>query len=336
MAIPPTGNTAYYIERADTYEAVGPVQIKADGTPTLDKYDAATDGQYPVKTATGLAWTTPPEPTVTHDATLAGDGTATTPLSVVAPATQADSDSIEHVLITFPGHTATESTVYTLKIINHDTDELSTVLVFIKADAAVVSSFTMQQYGKFKPYVEYYRATDYADTLRLTLTNDAEYEIVAEAYSNGKQVKLSVAASDTVPEGTGYIVENHTPVNEVFHDGTMVGTGAYTDPLGIAEPPKPNPVSTFRINDMPANAYFDIQMTFVQWEPFMISIAGVNAEWITGRWGETATNVDVVGVHTWSITPLGDGKLRLMNTSNETWYGNIVQATYLPSEVTKV
>jgi hypothetical protein len=56
MAIPPTGKTAYYIERADTYAITGPVQVKPDGVPTLHGYDDADALMSPRKVEGGFEW----------------------------------------------------------------------------------------------------------------------------------------------------------------------------------------------------------------------------------------------------------------------------------------
>jgi hypothetical protein len=147
---------------------------------------------------------------VVHDTTLTGNGTVGDPLSAIAT-THANSGSIAHVLIKYTPHPSEESTVYTLKIVNRDTDDFALILVYINATGTQVSSFTMQQYGVLKPYVEYYRASDFDDALRITLTNNAVYDIVAEAYSNGNKIALTMLKSDAVPTGTGYIVEDHSP-----------------------------------------------------------------------------------------------------------------------------
>jgi hypothetical protein len=222
------------------------------------------------------------------------------------------SEGHEHFLISYDDHPSAESTMYTLKLVNHNTDEFAYVLVYIKADGTIVSSFTMQQYGKFKPYIEYYRAANYKDALRITLTNDATYDIIAEAYSDGHKVDLIVNADDTLPDGTGYIVEDHSP----------------------EPPPVPvNPVSILRANDIEANDYIDIQMTFAQWEPIDIEIIGVNKFNAYGRWNGTDASLGVTAPTGVEVTPLGGGSIRIRNTTTAKWYGNLIKVTYRPSAV---
>jgi hypothetical protein len=229
--------------------------------------------------------------------------------------THVDSEGAEHFCISYANRPSAESTIYTLKIVNRKTDDFALIMVYIKTFGTEVSSFTMQQYGKFKPFVEYYRAPDFADTLRITLTNDAIYDIVAEAYSDGHKVDLLVSADDTIPEGDSYEVQDHSPTVDI--------------------PPPPRPITThLRLNDIKANEYVDLKMDYVAWEPIYIRLVGVNKVEAYGRWNGTDASLALtVEPNILTFTPIGGGKVRMQNTSTGTLYGNLLIVDYRPSAV---
>jgi hypothetical protein len=116
----------------------------------------------------------------------------------------------------------------------------------------------------------------------------------------------------------------------ISHAASLIGTGTATDPLAVANP---NYETTFRCNDIKANDYIDIKMTFVKWEPLTIVISGVNRFEAYGRWNDADSSLGMTAPTGMEVTPLGGGSIRIRNTGTGTWYGNLVKVTYMPSVV---
>jgi hypothetical protein len=108
------------------------------------------------------------------------------------------------------------------------------------------------------------------------------------------------------------------------------GGGASNSPIVIPS----SGISSLRANDIDANDYIEISMTFVKWEPISIEIIGVSKFEIYGRWNDSATSIGVTAPTGVEVTPLGGGSIRIRNTSGAKWYGNLIKVTYRPSAVT--
>jgi hypothetical protein len=140
------------------------------------------------------------------------------------------------------------------------------------------------------------------------------------------KLTLSPAASTT-----DFTPSNST--NGIWHVARLTGGAVATTMSTPLMLDSSAGISAARANDIKANDYIDIKMTFVQWEPITIEIIGVTKLEAYGRWNSTDSSLGITATTGMEVTPLGGGSIRIRNVSSSTWYGNLVKVTYMPSAV---